>query len=72
MDSPTTMAEAAVAFRDLTERGVTAEDATLQLYQRFPTIEEVWRVCTGVYRLAGRPYGDDPESMVRWFDDRRG
>jgi hypothetical protein len=66
------MDEAAAVHRELTANGASAHDATLALCEQFPGIAELWRVCTGVYVLAGSPYGDDLDSMVRWYDERRG
>ncbi len=72
MVEPTTLVEAVELFRKLTAKGVPAPEAAVTLCEEHPAIAEPWRVCTSVYRLAGAPYGDDPDSMARWFTERRG
>jgi hypothetical protein len=72
MADPTTMHEALTVYRQMTADGVTAPEAALALCAQYPAIAEPWQMCTNVYRLAGAPYGNDPDGMVRWFSERRG
>ncbi len=72
MTEPATLTEAVGVFQQLTADGASADEAALALCRKYPGIAEPWQLCTRVYRLAGAPCGDEPESMARWFNDRRG